>query len=53
MSASRLVMATPTLDSASDVTWPAWESPARVRTHLHGERCVKKKPKNPNMAARR
>lgn len=34
ISASRLVMATPTLDRASDVTCPAWERVARVLTHL-------------------
>lgn len=38
MSASRRVMATPTLDTAADVTWPAWERPARVLTHLLGEK---------------
>lgn len=37
ISASRVVMATPTLDSAADVTWPAWERLARVLTHLRGE----------------
>lgn len=37
ISASRLVMATPTLDRASDVTWPAWERVARVLTHLRRE----------------
>lgn len=34
MSASLLVTATPTVDSAEDVTWPAWEKPSRVLIHL-------------------
>lgn len=36
ISASRLVMATPTVDSAADVTCPAWERLVRVLRHLHG-----------------
>lgn len=34
MSASLLVTATPTVDSAEDVTWPAWEKPSLVLMYL-------------------
>lgn len=34
MSASLLVTATPTVDSAADVTWPAWEKLSLVLTYL-------------------
>lgn len=37
MSASLLVTATPTVDSAEDVTWPAWERLSLVLTHLKGK----------------
>lgn len=39
-SASLLVMATPRLDNAEDVTWPAWDSVSRVLTHLQVDRSI-------------